>query len=274
MPKIHPTAIVDAQAELADDVEVGPYAIVGANVSVGAGTVILSHSILQGPMTLGAGCKVGPAACLGQDPQHLDFLTRPDPPITWLTIGDRTIIREGATVHRAIKPGRENATRVGDDCLLMGAVHVAHDCRIEDRVIMANGALLGGHCQIGQRAFLGGGCTMHQFVRIGRLAIISGNEASSRDIPPFAAMRYGGLKGYNAVGCRRAGLPRSAIAAIRQAYHCVHTHRTTNHIVSAVRETVPQTPEIAELLDFIAASRRGILPSLRFLNYLNLEGED
>lgn len=273
MPRIHPTAIVDSSAVLADDVEIGAYALIGPGVSIGAATVIRPHCVIQGPAAIGAACTIGPAAYLGQDPQHLEFLARPQPPITWLIIGDRVIVRETATVHRATKPGEENATRVGDDCMLMGAVHIGHDCRIANRVIMANGALLGGHCVVGERAFLGGGCTMHQFVRVGKLAIIAGNEASSRDIPPFGAARYGGLKGYNAVGCRRAGLTRQAIASIRAAYHCIHTFRTTSAIVSAIRESAPLTPEVNELLDFIAASKRGIHPSLAFANYVRVGGD-
>jgi UDP-N-acetylglucosamine acyltransferase len=269
MPTIHPTAIIDPRAELADDVEVGAFTTIGAGVTVGAGTVLFSHNVIQGPTVIGAGCKIGPAAYVGLDPQHLEFLTRPDPPKTWLTIGDRAIIREGVTVHRATKSGRENATTIGDDCMLMGASHVAHDCRLGSRVIMANGALLGGHCQIGDRAFMGGGCTIHQFARIGRLAIVAGNEACSRDIPPFAAARYGGLKGYNAIGCRRAGLSREGIHAIRSAFYCIHSNRTTSGIVAAIKATCPQTPEVIEMLEFIAGSRRGIHPSLKFANYLH-----
>ncbi|HEX3355934.1 MAG TPA: hypothetical protein VHS31_03040, partial [Tepidisphaeraceae bacterium] len=239
-----------------------------------AESVIASHTVINGPTVIGAGCKIGPAAYVGLDPQHLDFLTRPDKPVTWLTIGDRTIIREMASVHRATRPGIENATRVGNDCLLMGAIHVAHDCVLGDRVIMANGALLGGHCQIGDRAFLGGGCTMHQFARIGRLALVGGNEPVSRDVPPFGAARYGGLKGYNAIGCRRAGLSREAIASIRKVFYCIHTNRTTQGLIAAIRQLEPQTDQTRELLDFLQNSKRGMHPSVRFLNYLNQSESD
>ena len=268
MANIHPTAIVDSRAELAHDVVIGPYAIIGPAVSIGAGSAVQAHSIIQESTIIGSGCNIGPAAYLGQDPQHLEFLGRRDRPQTWLNIGDRNIIRETATIHRSTKAGAENATRIGNDCLIMGGTHIGHDCRIGDRVITANGALLGGHVQLGDRVFLGGGCALHQFVRVGRLAIISGNEPTSRDIPPFGAARYGGLKGYNAIGCRRAGISRDAIFAIRSAFHCIHSYRTTNAIVAAIRETVPQTAEVAELLDFIAASKRGLMPSLAFANYL------
>jgi UDP-N-acetylglucosamine acyltransferase len=144
----------------------------------------------------------------------------------------------------------------------MGGVHIAHDCVLRDDVIAANAALVAGHCQIGTHAFLGGGCTLHQFVRVGRLAIIAGNEAVSQDIPPFAAARYGGLKAYNAVGCRRAGLTREAIHSIRLAYQCLHEHRLLPDAIREIREQVPQIPEIIELLAFLTSTKRGILPSL------------
>ena len=274
MSNIHPSAIVDRRAELAADVEVGPYAIIGPGVTIGAGTVVASHSVIQELTVIGAQCKIGPAAYVGLDPQHLEFLTRPDRPQTWLQIGDRTIIRENASLHRSTKSGREHATSVGSDCLVMGCAHVAHDCRVGDRVIMANGVLLGGHCQIGERAFLGGSCAVHQFARVGRLAIVSGIEAVTRDVPPFAAARYDGLKGYNAIGCRRAGLSREAIRSIRAAYYCFHTHRTTRGIVAAIRADVPMTAEVVEILDFITLSKRGIQPSVRFLNHLNMHEAD
>ena len=128
--------------------------------------------------------------------------------------------------------------------------------------------------QVDQRAFLGGGCTIHQFCRIGRLAIIGGNEATSRDVPPFAAERYGALKGYNAIGCRRAGFSLESIASVRAAYHCIHTHRTTTGIVASIKATVAMTPEVTELLEFIATSKRGILPSGKFAYFLRAGDAD
>lgn len=257
---IHPTAIVDPQVKLGEGVSIGAYAIVSGDVTLGPGTKIQEHCVIRGSTIIGSNCNIGPAAYVGMDPQHLRFTADPANP-SYLVIGNNVIIREGGRIHRATKPGIENATRVGDDCFLMGAIHVAHDCVLESHVIMADGALLGGHCHIGQRAFLGGGCTMHQFVRVGRLVIIAGNEASSLDVPPFAAMRYGRLKGYNAVGCRRAGMSREAITAIRAAYHCLQEHRVMSAGVAAIRSQVPDLPEIREILAFIGESKRGILPA-------------
>jgi UDP-N-acetylglucosamine acyltransferase len=263
MSVIHPTALVDRHVELGEDVRIGAYAVLEGRISLGSGTIVGTHSVIHGNTVIGARCQIGPAAYVGTDPQHLHFDRGSE---TWAIIGDDTLIREGASVHRATKPGKENATRVGKNCFLMGASHVAHDCRVGDHVVMANGALLGGHCHVGERAFLGGASVIHQFCRVGRLAVISGNEAVSHDIPPFAAARYGGIKGYNAVGCKRAGMSTEAIHAIRAAFQCLHSHRTTPAAVAAIRKLESSAAaEVQEILDFIASARRGLPPSVRFI---------
>ena len=180
----HPTAIVDKRARLGEGVKIGPYVVIEGRVSIGDGTTIRSHSVLGGDTKIGRNCRIGPAAYVGLDPQHIRFKAEAMSP-TFLIIGDNVTVREGARIHRAIHPGEDHATRIGDNCFIMGAVHVAHDCILERDVIMADAALLGGHCQVGRGAFLGGGCTVHQFVHIGRLAIIAGNEQLSHDVPPF-----------------------------------------------------------------------------------------
>ena len=177
------------------------------------------------------------------------------------TLAEDVVVREGARLARSTVPGLRHATRIGDDCFIMGAAHVGHDCILEDHVVMADAALLGGHCHIGQRAFLGGGCTVHQFVRVGRLSIIAGNEAISQDLPPYGAVRYGRLKGYNAVGCRRAGIDRAAIHAIRGCYQRLGAHRTTAAALAAIRAELPDLPEVREIVHAIQTARRGILPS-------------
>lgn len=269
MSFIHPTAIIDPKVELSDGVRVEAYAVIEGRVTVGPGTVIKPHSVINGSARIGADCKIGPGAYVGLDPQHLGFKGGD----TWLVLGDGVTVREGASLHRATKRGEENATRVGDRCFLMAHSHVAHDCRVGDDAIFANGVAIGGHVEVGPRAFLAGGAAVHQFTRVGRLAIISGNEAVTRDVPPFAAARYGGLKGYNAIGCKRAGMTRESIHALRAAFQCLHTHRTTPAAVRAIREIVPEAAEVGELLDFIAASKRGIQPSLRFVSYYRGESE-
>ena len=257
---IHPTAIVDPRARLGEGVKIGPYVVIEGRVSIGDGTIIKSHSVLCGDTKIGRNCKIGPAAYVGLDPQHVRFRIDAQPP-TFLIIGDHVTLREGSRIHRAIHAGEEHATRIGDNCFIMGAVHVAHDCVLERDVIMADAALLGGHCHIARGAFLGGGCTIHQFVRIGRLAIIAGNEAVSFEIPPFAAVRYGNLRGYNAIGCRRSGMDRATVTAVRKCYNALRQNRTVPAALADIRANVEQLPEVREFLDFIAAVRRGIPPS-------------
>lgn len=259
---VHPTAIVDPRVKLAEGATVGAYAVIKGSVSIGPGSTILDHCVMEGPTEIGRGCRIGPGAYIGLGPQHLRYVPDEANP-TYLIIGDNVTIREGSRIHRATHPGREHATRIGDNCFLMGAIHVAHDCVLENDVIMADGALLGGHCHIGARSFLGGGSTLHQFVQIGRLAIIAGNEAVGHGVPPFAAVRYGRLKGYNAVGCRRAGMGREAIVAIRAAYQRLRDHRTTSAALAAIHSEVPDLPEVREIVDFIRSSKRGLLPSSR-----------
>ena len=257
---VHHTAVIDPSAKLADDVTVAPYVIIHANVEIGPGTRILEHTVINGSTIIGSNCLIGPGAYVGMPPQHLRFKEDPTNP-SYLIIGDGVTIREGSRIHRATRPGKENATRIGDRCFLMGAVHVAHDCVLGSNIIMADAALLGGHCEIGANAFLGGGCTLHQFTRVGRYAIISGNEAISQDVPPFAAARYGRLKGYNAVACKRGGFSRDAINCIRGAYYRLRLHRQTGAAIASIREDYPDCPEATEIADFIAASKRGIMPS-------------
>lgn len=260
MEGIHPTAIIDSRAKLAPDVILGAYAVIKGAVEIGPGNQIGEHTVIQGPTIIGRNCKIGPAAYVGLDPQHMRFVSDDANP-TYLIVGNDVTIRESARIHRAFHPGREHATRIGDRCFIMGSAHVAHDCVLSEDVILADAVLLGGHCQIGPRTFMGGGCTIHQFVKIGRLCIVGGNEGIGNDVPPFAAVRYGRLKGYNAVGCRRAGMSKEAIAAIRAVYHTLRSNRVTATAMAAIRAEVPELPEVREIVDFIASSRRGIVSS-------------
>lgn len=263
MHRIHPTAIVDPLAEIAEDVEIGPYVVIKGHVRLARGVVVESHSIIHGRCDIGQACVLGPAAYVGTPPQYRLF----DRNLETLTlIGPRTVIREGASVHRSIHADPDHATRVGADCYIMCDAHVGHDCAVGDGVTMANAVLLGGHVTIGEKAFLGGGAEFHQFVRVGRLAIVAGNESVSRDIPPFAAVRYQRLKGYNAVGCRRAGLRPEVVRAIRHAYLCLHQNPTTTKGLAAIENAGELLPEIREIVDFIRDSKRGIQPSGRELS--------
>jgi UDP-N-acetylglucosamine acyltransferase len=257
MATIHPTALIDPLAQLGEGVVIGAYSIIKGPVRIGPGTVIHEHCNVQGQTVIGRECQIGPAAFVGLPPQHM----RANPTIGQLIVGDHVIIRETATLHRSIADGEAHATRVGNHCFLMGAVHIAHDCVLGEHVIAANGVLMGGHCQIGDRVFLAGGCALHQYVRVGRLAIIAGNETSTHDVPPFAALRYGALKAYNAVGCKRAGMDRKTIHAVRSAFRCLHSHRLMPAAVEAMRKLNSDVPEVQELIDFITSSQRGVVPS-------------
>lgn len=257
---IHPTAVVDPRVQLSQGVSIGAYAVVKGRVTVGPDTAIGEHSVIGGATVIGARCQIGPAAYVGSDPQHLRFVADDNDP-TYLVIGDNVTIRECARLNRATTPGIDHATRVGDNCFIMGAAHVGHDCVLERGVTLADSALLGGHCHIGERAFIGGGCTIHQFVRIGRLSIVAGNEALSHDVPPFGAVLWGRLKAYNAIGCRRAGFDRQTIMAIRGAFQRLRTHRTTPAALAAIRAELPDVPHVHEIVEFIETSRRGIVNS-------------
>jgi UDP-N-acetylglucosamine acyltransferase len=257
MARIHPTAIVDPLAHLGDDVSIGAYSIIKGPVRVGDGTIIHEHTHVHDATTIGRSCQIGPAAYVGLPPQHLHA----DPNVGALIIGDNVIIRETATIHRSIAAGEEHATRISEHCFIMGGVHIGHDCVLDEHAIAANSVLLGGHCVIGARAFLGGGVALHQFVRVGRLAIISGNEPATQDIPPFGAQKNGFLKGYNAIGCKRAGLSNAAIRGIRAAYRILHSHRVVSSAILEMDRLLGDVPEVQEIVAFIRSSKRGIVPS-------------
>ncbi|MEZ0266930.1 MAG: acyl-ACP--UDP-N-acetylglucosamine O-acyltransferase [Phycisphaerae bacterium] len=270
MPSIHPTAVVGPDVQLADDVSVGPYAIIQGKVTIGPGTRVLPHTVINGTTVIGARCTLGPAAYVGMDPQHLGYKGEE----TWLVVGDDVVVRETGTLHRSMKPGIENATRLGNKVYVMANAHVGHDCRVADSVILAHGSMLGGHVEIGEKAFLGGGGGIHQFCRVGRLAIVRGNDSTIKDVPPFAAYSYSGLKGYNAIGVRRSGMPRESVQAIRKAYTILHAHRNTAIAVAEIERDVPSVPEVGEILTFIKSSKRGIALSVRSLYSAMAAGDD
>jgi UDP-N-acetylglucosamine acyltransferase len=258
-PGIHPTATVSGEVRLEEGATIGPYCVVEGRVRIGFGSKVLAHSVVQGTTFIGAGCRLGPHAAVGTDPQHHRY----DGSETYLVIGDQVTIREFATVHRATQTGLENATRVGCGSLLMVGSHVAHDCCLGEHVTLANAVHLGGHVMVGDRATIGGGTVIHQFVRIGRLAMIAGGEALAKDVLPFGAVIHSAHKGYNAIGCHRAGLNAQTIHALRGAFREIHSHRSVHRAAMAlqVRNSCLATPELCELIDFISSSRRGIQPS-------------
>jgi UDP-N-acetylglucosamine acyltransferase len=257
MREIHPTAIVDRRAELMDHVQVQAYCIIEGAVQIGRGTVIRPHSVLQGPARIGEDCRIGPAAYVGLPPQHRTA----DAGAGELIVGDRVEIRETATVHRSITAGTDHATRIGNDCYIMAGAHVGHDCVLGENVTLANAVLLGGHCRIGNRVFVGGGAALHQHVRVGRLAIVGGNEIVTQEVLPFAAIRGGGMRGFNSIGCRRSRMCPEAMLALRAFYRAVRRCRTIGAAILELDPLQLKCLEIREILDFAALAKRGILPA-------------
>lgn len=263
MPEIHPSAILEGDVDLAPDASVGPGCVLRGPLTVGAGTRLLGHVHLQGPLELGAGNLVYPFACLGFAPQSVGAdVAKPG---RGLRIGDRNVFREGATVHRALTDA--GPTRIGSDCFLMVNSHVGHDAWLDDEVVLANGALVGGHARLGERTFAGGNSAVHQYVRVGRGAMLSGCAALSRDLPPFFTLTGLNLAGsVNLVGMRRSGMPRAEIDDVRWCYRTLYRRKLTpRQAVEALSERA-ERPRVAEILEFVRTSERGICsgsPSLR-----------
>ncbi len=255
MARIHPSALVAPGAELADDVEVGPFCTVGPHVVIGAGTRLISHCVVDGWTRVGAGCTLYPFSSVGLQTQDLKF--KGGAPRT--EVGDRTVIRESATVHAATYDG--DVTRVGSDCLIMAYAHVAHDCVVGNRVIMANVATLAGHVVVEDQAIVGGLAAIHQFVRIGRLAILGGCTKVVKDVPPFmtADGNPAEVRMINKLGLERAGFAEATQTAVKQAFRILYRENLiTSKACERIEAELGTIPEVRELLAFVRASQRGI----------------
>jgi len=256
MSRVHPTAIVDPRAELDHDVEVGPYCIVGAGVKVGKGCMLQSHVVVEGRTTLGEANVIFPFASIGSAPQDLKYKGEPSE----LIIGNRNTIRE----YVSLNPGTSGGgmvTRVGDQNLLMMYCHIAHDCIVGNRNVVANGATLGGHVTIEDDVIVGGLVGIHQFVRIGTGAILGAGSMVSMDVPPYcnATGDRAGLRGLNLEGLKRRGFDRSTISAIRKAYRIAFQSKLRiDEALNKIRHDIPAIPEVAKFVAFIADSRRGV----------------
>ena len=251
----HPTAIIHPDAIIADDVEIGPYAVVEGPARIGAGCVIQAHAIIGGHVIMGERNTVGYGAVIGADPQDFAFKTTV---MSEVRIGSDNRIREYATIHRGTAEG--SATVVGDHCFLMAGAHLGHNARLGDHVIIANNALLGGHVIVGDRVFIGGGCVFHQHIRVGRLAICQGGSKFSKDIPPFTMVaERNGVVGLNVVGMRRAGLDVAQRAEIKAAFSLLYRSRmNVAQALAAARERSWQAGGRA-FWDFVgAAGKRGL----------------
>ena len=251
MPQIHPTAIVAPGAELADNVIVGPYCTIGENVVLAAGVSVRSHAVVDGRTTVGEGTRIFPFASIGLEPQDLKYRGE----ASELVIGRNNRIREYVTMNPGTTGGGM-VTRVGDNCLFMVGAHVAHDCQIGNDVIMANNATLGGHVLVDDHAILGGLCAVHQYVRIGKHAMIGGMSGVERDVIPYGQGMgdRARLCGLNIIGMQRRGFSRDDIQGLRNAYHFLFSSDgTLSDRVNETAERFTGIGPVDDIIDFIRA---------------------
>lgn len=263
---IHPTAIVSPKAELEDDVTIGPYAIIEDHVSIESGTVVHHHAFIARGSKLGSNCVVHHSAVVGNVPQDLKFMGTEE---TLAVIGDGTVIREFATIHRATVHDskgpagtHDGVTRVGKDCLIMAYAHVAHDCSIADNVILSNAVQIGGHVTVGYHAIVGGLSGIHQFSLVGEHAMVGASVLIKKDVPPYSLIgdnpvRFGGV---NRIGLERRGFSDATINAIKQAYKLIYySGMNVNDALTKIEAADSSIPEIQKITSFIRQSERGII---------------
>jgi len=250
MADIHPTAIVDEGARLADGVSLGPWCVVGGDVELAAGVRLLSHVVVSGRTSIGRDSVIHPFASIGGPPQDLKYAGEP----SRLVVGARNVVREHVTMNPGTAGGGME-TAVGDDCLFMVGSHVAHDCRIGNRVVLANNATLAGHVAVGDHAILGGLTGVHQHVRIGAHAMVGGMAGVEHDVPPFALVsgNRARIDGLNIVGMRRHGFARREIDALRAAFDMLFAGEGGIYEkAERVRSAYPDSEGVARLAAFVA----------------------
>jgi len=253
---IHPTAIIHPTAELDASVSVGPYSIIGKHVKIGAGTQVGSHVVIDSWTEIGRNNQIFQFASVGAGPQDLKYKGEE----TWLIIGDRNRIREFATLHRGTVDGG-GRTEVGSDNLFMAYSHVAHDCRVRNRIVMANAATLAGHVEVEDNAILGGLVAVHQFCRVGCHTMISGGAMIAQDIPPYTIAQGDRAKtiGINLVGLKRRGFPEATIRGIKNAYRLMfRANLRMEEALERIEQEYGSIPEVRHFATFIKESQRGI----------------
>ena len=253
-PRIHPTAIIDPAAELADDVTVGPFAILEGPIRLGAGTIVRARAHLIGPLTAGPGNDFGLNVVIGERAQHLTMADAPGR----VEIGANNVFRENATVHRSTQA--EVPTRIGNSNFFMVGTHVAHDCIVGNECILVNGAVIGGNVVVEDRALLSGNSAVHQNGRVGRLALLSACGTATKDLPPFAIQEgRNRLVGVNIIGMRRAGLSNAQIHAVQQAYRILlHSGLMMRDAIARIEKELGHIDTAAEIVKFIRICKRGI----------------
>lgn len=257
---IHPTAVIDPKAELDSTVEIGPYAVIEAGVKIGAGTKVEAHSVVAGPTTIGERNYIGSFATVGGAPQDLSYKGEP----TELIIGNDNQIREYASIHRGTPSGL-GKTIIGNSNLLMAYIHIAHDCKLGNDIILANVATLAGHVEVGDRASIGGLVAVHQFCRIGDYSYVGGLSGLSLDVPPYVVLvgtrNRTRISGVNKIGLKRNGFSRETINEIDAAFRIIF--RSPNLLMKDAIEVAlqqfPNSPEVQMLVQFFKDSKRGVV---------------
>ena len=257
MAEIHPTAVVAAGAQLGADVRIGPYCIVGPEVVLGPGVELISHAVVTGRTTIGRETSVHPFTAVGTPPQDMKYDGEPSE----LVVGDRNVLREQVTINPGTRGGGM-VTRVGDDCLFMVGAHVAHDCTIGDHVVLANNVALAGHVEVQDFAILGGLSGIHQFVRIGKHAMVGGASAVDADVIPYGSVmgNRAWLTGLNLIGLKRRGFKSESVNALRDAYRMLFAENgTMGERIEHVASRFETIDAVIEIVDFIRQpSNRGI----------------
>lgn len=250
---IHPTAIVPPSAKFGQNVEIGAYAVIEDGVEIGDDSLIEAHAHIKGGARIGRGCSVGSFATISGDPQDLHFDRAT---VSFAEIGDGTVVREGATVHRATAAG--GATKVGRNCLLMANSHIGHDCVVGDRCILAPFCALGGFVRMGDDVFASGGVMLHQKIRVGDGVMISGVSAFSTDIPPYVnAHKRNTVAGINLIGMRRRNTPPAAVAEVKRLYMAVYAGGVcAENAGKLLAQKAYSTPEGENFLRFFAEPGR------------------
>lgn len=254
MPEIHPTAILEGEVNLADDVKIGPYCIIKGPVTLGPGVQLLEHVSINGPTTIGAGTIVYPRAALGYEPQ--DYKFAPGAPTAGVVIGENCIIREHATVHAASND--HTPTRIGNEVFMMINSHIGHDAVVGNNVILVNNSCLAGHTQVHDRVTFSAGALLHQNCRIGTLCILSGGASITTDLPPFMmALERNQIVGLNLVGLRRNGFSKVEINALRDLYSKVlRNNPPRQELLEILAERMADSEAFRTLHTFIAEAKR------------------
>jgi len=254
--RIHPTALVDARARIADGCEIGPYCVIGPDVEIGPECWLQHHVSISGPAKIGRGNRFFAFGSVGEQTQDLKYSGEP----THLAIGDENCFREFVTVHRGTAPG--SVTRVGSRGNFLAYCHIAHDCIVGDGVIFSNNGTLAGHVEVSDYAVIGGLTAVHQFCRIGRYALTGGCSKIVQDVPPFmiADGNPAKVRSYNKVGLERHGFVEETMRCIKEAYRLIYRSKLNlQQAVDQIRADLPELPEMQQLLAFVTSSPRGII---------------